>query len=120
MPTIGPKRKIVTMHLDAAPNETAEQAFNDLRDLLRVEGIEGRVRRVNPFNHDQWLLIIGVVGSLGSLINGISKALEVWQKMRADRNMQSSDDPLQIDLKARLPAGTKLTITVGPGSKAKK
>jgi hypothetical protein len=120
MPTIGPKRKAVTLHLDAAPDETGEQAFNDLRDLLKAEGVEGHVRRANPVTHDQWILIIGVAGSVGSLTNGISKAIEVWQKMRADRNVQSSDDPIQIDLKARLPADTDLRITVGPRPKAKK
>ena len=119
--------KVPTVLLDAAPDETAEQAFSDLRDLLRVAGVERHIRHVNPVplgwdrwrymrGPDEWLLIIGVVGRLDSLKNGLSKAIEVWQKMRADRNVQFSDERILSALKT---ADIELRIRVGPGWKPK-
>jgi hypothetical protein len=117
--------RVPTVLLDAAPDETAEQAFNALRDLLRVAGVERHIRHVNPITHgwdrwrymrspDEWLLVISVVGSLDSLKDGLNKAIEVWQKMRADRNVQFSDERVPIDLKT---ADIELRIRVRPGSK---
>jgi hypothetical protein len=77
--------RVPTVLLDAAPDETAEQAFNGLRDLLRAAGVERHIRQVNPVTQgwnrwrymrspDEWLLIISVVGSLDSLKNGLKSA----------------------------------------------